>query len=164
MLRAFSLFVFLMLIWLALSGHYDWLLVGFGIFSCALVVWVARRMDIIDREGHPIHLTWRAPIYWIWLIWEIAKSNRDVIKVILGPKSALTPQVIKVAATQETDIGLVTFANSITLTPGTVSILVNRDEIEVHALTKGTAAGLMTGAMNSHVCRMEGSGRMRGES
>lgn len=161
LLRSLSLFVFLLAVWLLLSGHYDMLIVGFGLVSCLAVVLIARRMDIVDREGHPIHLTWRAPIYWLWLLWEIAKSNLAVVRAILGPRAALHPRVIRVEASQESDIGLVTFANSITLTPGTVSILVNRDWIDVHALTQETADGLMTGEMNRMVCRMEGTGAQR---
>ena len=157
------MFLFLMAVWLLLSGHYDLLIVGFGVVSCLAVVLIARRMDIVDREGHPVHLTWRAPLYWVWLAWEIAKSNWVVIKVILGPRSSLHPQVIRADASQETDVGLVAFANSITLTPGTVSILVNRNWIDVHALTKDTADGLMTGDMNRRVCQMEGTGGERGK-
>ncbi len=161
MLRSFSMFMFLLAVWLLLSGHYDMLIVGFGLLSCLGVVLIARRMDIVDREGHPIHLTWRAPLYWLWLGWEIAKSNWAVIKVILGPRNRLQPQVIRATASQETDVGLVTFANSITLTPGTVSVLVNRDWIDVHALTQETADGLMIGDMNQRVCQMEGTGAKR---
>ncbi len=163
MLRSLSMFVLLLAVWLLFSGHYELLTVGFGVASCLFVVLIARRMDIVDREGHPVHLTWRAPLYWLWLAWEIAKSNWVVIKVILGPRANLHPQVIRAEATQETDIGLVTFANSITLTPGTVSLLVNHEWIDVHALTRDAAEGLMTGDMNRRVCRMEGTGRQRGE-
>ena len=164
LLRSLSMFVFLLAVWLLLSGHYDLLIVGFGLLSCLGVVLIARRMDIVDDEGHPVHLTWRAPLYWVWLLWEIAKSNWAVIKAVFAPRSALQPKVIRAAADQKSDVGLVTFANSITLTPGTVSILVHRDWIDVHALTQETADGLMTGDMNRMVCKMEGAGSERQET
>ncbi len=148
--------VALAVVWLLLSGHYDPLIVGLGAASCVLVTWIALRMDVVDREGHPIHLSWRAPIYWSWLLWQIIKSNITVARIILSPSLPISPELVKVEASQSDDLGRVIFANSITLTPGTVTIYVWSSSVEVHALTRETAEDLKTGEMDRRVCGMVG--------
>ena len=156
MAHAVSLMVALAVVWLLLSGHYTPLIVGLGAFSCAFVTWIALRMDVVDREGHPIHLSWRAPFYWSWLLWQIVKSNFAVARIIVSPSLPISPELVKVDASQSDDLGRVIFANSITLTPGTVSIYVWSNSVEVHALTRETADDLRTGEMDRRVCGMVG--------
>ena len=158
LLRAVSLLFILMAVWLLLSGHYDALIIGFGIASVLSVVWIARRMDIVDREGLPVHLSWKAPLYWLWLGWQVLKCNIDVAWRCVAPGPPISPRIVRVKASQTTDLGVVTYANSITLTPGTVSLRVERDHIRVHALTKAAADDLVAGAMDRTVQRLE-SGR-----
>jgi multicomponent Na+:H+ antiporter subunit E len=154
-LHALSLGLALYGLWLLLSGYFVALLLSLGAGSVIAVVWIAHRMDVIDHEGHPIHLTGRAFLYWPWLIVEIVKSNIDVAKVILSAKMPINPTVIEVKATQETELGQVIYANSITLTPGTVTIAIDRDIMSVHALTRDAAQGLQTGDMDRRVTAME---------
>lgn len=156
MLHTISLSVVLFIIWLLLSGHYEPLLLSLGALSCAFVAWIAHRMDVVDREGHPIHLSWRVLIYWPWLIWQIVISNIAIARIILDPKLPIDPSLIKVRASQADDLGKVIYANSITLTPGTVSIDVRGSQIEVHALTTAMAEGVKTGDMDRRVTKMEG--------
>jgi len=158
LVRAVSLSVVLYVLWLLLSGHYEPLLLVLGAVSCVFVAWIAYRMDVADREGHPIHLTWRSLVYWPWLFWEIVKANLEVARLILAPRLAISPTVIKVKASQPDELGHVIYANSITLTPGTVSIDVRDATIEVHAITREMAEGLQTGEMDRRVTRMEGAG------
>ena len=155
MLHALSLGVALYCLWLLLSGYFQALLLSLGGVSVIAIVWIAHRMDVIDHEGHPIHLTARAFLYWPWLVVEIIKSNIDVAKVIIRRKMPISPSVIEVKATQGTELGQVIFANSITLTPGTVTIAIDRDIVSVHALTREAAAGLQTGDMDRRVTAME---------
>ena len=152
-----SAIVVLFVFWLLLSGFFEPFLLVAGIGSAVAVVWLAHRMDVIDHEGHPIHLGWRALTYWPWLFKEIAKSAWDVAKIIVHPRLPVSPQIVRVKATQRTTVGLVTYANSITLTPGTVSVEVAGDTIVVHALTREGAASLAEGAMDRRVTRFEGS-------
>jgi multicomponent Na+:H+ antiporter subunit E len=158
LVRAVSLSVVLYILWLLLSGHYEPLLLILGAVSCIFVAWIAYRMDVADREGHPIHLTWRSLVYWPWLFSEIVKANLEVARLILSPRLAISPTVIKVKASQPDELGHVIYANSITLTPGTVSIDVRESAIEVHAITREMAEGLQTGEMDRRVTRMEGVG------
>lgn len=147
--------LFLSLLWLALSGHYTALLLCFGAASVTLVVWLSVRMDLVDHEGHPLHLTHRMPLYWLWLGRQIALANWRMVKLILSPRLEISPTIVDVPAHEKTDLGQVIFANSITLTPGTVSVGIEEGVITVHALTRGGAAGLEGGEMDRRVCALE---------
>ena len=156
LIHALSIGALLFGIWLLLSGIYTPFLVSLGILSCAAVVWVTIRMDIVDHEGHPLHLTWRALGYWGWLVIEIIKANVDVVKFVLSPTLKISPTMVRVRASQETDLGKVIYANSITLTPGTISVDVANNEILVHALSETGAQDLLRGEMDRKVSKMAG--------
>ncbi|MDP1633827.1 MAG: Na+/H+ antiporter subunit E [Gallionellaceae bacterium] len=156
MLYAVSATLALFSFWLVLSGFFTAFLVGAGAASALAVVAFSRRMDVIDREGHPIHLSWRALTYWPWLIKEIVKSAWDVSKIILNPRLPVSPTLVRIKPTQRTPEGLVAHANSITLTPGTISVEVGADEFLVHAVTREGAAGVESGDMDRRVTRFEG--------
>jgi multicomponent Na+:H+ antiporter subunit E len=157
--HALSLGAVLFVAWLLLSGHYTLFITGLGVGSCALVVLVTLRMDVADREGHPIHLTWRGLTYWPWLMVEIIKANIDVAKLIVAPNMPITPTLLRVKASQTSDLGQVIYANSITLTPGTISVDVANGEILVHALSRDGADALVEGEMDRRVTRMVGEDR-----
>lgn len=142
--------------WLLLSGYFTAFLMTAGAASAIAVVALAHRMEIVDHESHPIHLGWRALTYWPWLIVEIAKSAWDVSKIIINPRLPISPTLIRVKTSQKTEVGVVVYANSITLTPGTISVDVGHGEILVHALTREGAAGLQSGEMDKRVTVFEG--------
>ena len=142
--------------WLVLSGHFTLTLMIIGAVSSVAVVALASRMAVLDREGHPIYLLVRATWYWPWLIWQIIKSGIDVSKIILSPSLPISPTMINVTASQKSVVGLVTYANSITLTPGTVSVEVEENEITVHAITRDGAMDVAGGDMDRKVTRFEG--------
>jgi multicomponent Na+:H+ antiporter subunit E len=155
--HAASLTVVLALLWLLLSGHYtDPLLLGLGAASVVAVVLIARRMDVVDREGHPVHLILRALVYWPWLVKEIVLANIDVAKAILG--NSIEPRVFEVTASQKSDLGRVIYANSITLTPGTVTVALEKEKLGVHALTRAGKEGVESGEMDRRVSKFEGAG------
>lgn len=146
----------LAVIWFLLSGHTESLILALGAASVAGVTWLALRMDLADKEGHPVHLTLRAPFFWVWLLWEIVKANLRVISIILDPKLPISPRIFSVPVSQKSDIGRVLYANSITLTPGTISLEVTKNEISVHALTRAGEEGLRDGKMDRLVSAVEG--------
>ena len=156
MLHAAGVFLALSAFWLLLSGMFTPFLLAAGA-GCALAVLAfARRMDVIDREGHPIHLGWRALFsYWPWLIKEIAKSSWDVSRRILDPRLPISPTLARFRPSQKSELGLVIHANSITLTPGTVAVEVEAGEFLVHALTREGAAGLAGSEMDRRVAALE---------
>jgi len=136
------------LFWLVLSGHTETLLVVLGMFSTMLSVYLAKRMNIIDHEGYPFRLGFRLLRYYFYLGNEILKANAEVIKIILTPGGVdINPQVITLPTIKKTALGKVIYANSITLTPGTVTLELLDDEIKVYALSKEGVDGLQTGDM-----------------
>lgn len=145
-------------VWLLWSGHYTGLLLSLGAVSCLIVLVISARMNIIDREGMPLELPLRLVLYLPWLFWEIAKANFQVAALILNPRLPISPRLIKVRASQAGEVARVIYANSITLTPGTVSIETEGDVITVHALTAAAAEGVQSGEMDRRVKRLEGGG------
>lgn len=147
---AFSYGVLLFLFWLLLSGHFEPLLLGLGLASVLLTIFLMKRMNVIDHESYPLHLSSRLPAFLVYIFREIVYANIDVLKRIVtaGGKS-ISPQLIEVPLPQKTDLGRVIYANAITLTPGTVSVELTNDKVIVHALTKEAAAELSTGNMAS---------------
>lgn len=152
MLHALGSGLFLGGLWLLLSGYFEAWLLWLALASVVSVVFIAHRMDVTDHEGFPLHLGTRALIYFPWLALEIVKSNLDVAKAILSNR--INPQVIHVKATQDSELGRTIYANSITLTPGTVTIGLEDDGLEVHALLDETAAGVLSGDMDRRVTAM----------
>lgn len=156
MKRSLILFVHLMLVWLLLSGHYNATLIIYGALSSLGVVWLVARLGILDKEALPIHLGFRVFFYLPWLFKEIVLSNLAVAKVILTPRLPIHPRLLRIAVSQKTQVGQVIYANSITLTPGTVTLDVRNGEFLVHALTLASAEGLLSGEMDRRVARLEG--------
>jgi len=116
--------------------------------SVGLTVYLAHRMNILDYESFPIHLLSRFPVFFAYILWEILKSNIDVLKRILNSdKNAVSPRLIELPLPQKTDLGRVIYANSITLTPGTVSVGLTQKSVIVHALAEGMDDDLATGEM-----------------
>ena len=156
MRHALSLFVGLYGLWLALSGHYTPFLLAIGAACTAFAVAVAVRMDVVDHEGHPVHLGYRLPLYWGWLAIQVLISAVRVSRLVLSPRPDIDPVLETVPSSQRTDLGRVIYANSITLTPGTLSATVTTDGIEVHALTRRGMDELKAGDMDRRVSAVEG--------
>jgi multicomponent Na+:H+ antiporter subunit E len=148
--------VVLYVFWLLLSGFFTPFLMTVGAAVAIGVVLLARRMEVVDHEGHPFQLSWRLIGYWPWLFKEITKSAWDVSKIIVSPRLPVSPTLVRVPTSQKSTVGVVTYANSITLTPGTISVEVSKDEILVHALTREGADSLLEGEMDRRVTRFEG--------
>jgi len=155
-IRSFSLFFFLYLFWLLLSGYFTPFLMISGAGCALAVTWFAQRMNVIDAEGHPIQLGARALVYWVWLFKEIIKSAWDVSKIIVNPKLPISPTMVRFKPSQKTEVGLVLHANSITLTPGTITIEANADEFFFHGLTRATAMAAVNSEMDQRVSACEG--------
>lgn len=134
MRNLFILTAALITCWLTLSGYFKPMLLGLGGISIGFVLWMCKRMDIIDTETVPYAMAPRSLLYFRWLFKEIVKANIQVITAVLRPDMEVTPTLVRVPMPQKTDLGKVMFANSITLTPGTVSVNVDGDDILVHAL------------------------------
>ncbi len=152
-----GLFLSLFGIWLLWSGIYNSLLISLGGISCIFVAFVAVRLEVNDNEGSVIGLAFGMIAYLPWLMWAIAKANVDVTARILSPRLRINPKLVEIESGQKTVLGQVIYANSITLTPGTVSVDVGEGRILVHALTSESAEDLQTGEMDRKVTGLEGS-------
>ena len=144
--------IFLAGLWLALSGYLLGWLLALGAASIALAVWIVHRMEVVDREAFPIHLTSKVLTYYPWLFKEIVVSNIVVAKAIISGR--IQPEVFTVDASQDSELGLVVYANSITLTPGTITTGVDDNRVTVHALLTETADGVRAGDMDRRIAKM----------
>ena len=151
--------VALAVVWLLWSNHWEPLLLSLGAASVLVVVYLVHRMRLLDDEGsvvrqvRPIRLI----LYWPWLAGEVVKANLHVAARVLQRRISIEPRMIEVPADQKSALGKVIYANSITLTPGTISVDVDEEKntILVHALTQATARDLLTGTMARRVQSLE---------
>ncbi len=155
-LHSVSLFFFLYLFWLLLSGFFTAFLMSAGVGSALAVVWFARRMDGPQPPGARVHVGLRAFTYGPWLLKEIAKSAWTVSRIVLDPRLPISPTLVRFKPSQQTETGLVLHANSITLTPGTITIEADAGEFLVHGLTRDAALGAVDSEMDRRVAAGEG--------
>lgn len=166
MLRHIVLFLVLLGFWILLSGQVDvtdghqrYLLIC-GLASAAIGTALAARIGFLFDEGNVARIIMRQPPYLLWLLKQILISNIDVARRVWSrhPTKNIHPRFLRVKYETESDLATVIYANSITMTPGTVTVLVDTEkkEVLVHALTVESAAGLS--AMHERVKTLEGKG------
>jgi len=160
MLRTLLTALTLFALWLLMSGIYNPLIIGLGVASSVIAVITMRRMDnAADAQRMQIHLKPIATLrYWAWLMIEIAKSNWMVTKIILSPDMQMNRHLFKVPYTQKTDLGQTIFANSITLTPGTISVEVEDGTFWVHAVSYASDTMGALAEMDAKVTAIESVG------
>jgi multicomponent Na+:H+ antiporter subunit E len=144
--------VLLMGAWLILSGHYDLLHLLYGAGSVALVLWLGQRLHrepLADAAGESSIRVGRLLLYLPWLLWQIIASGAYVAKVVLSPRLDIRPRILRFRSEQPGVMPKVILGNSITLTPGTLTLDIRGSEFTIHALTEATAAGLASGAMQA---------------
>jgi multicomponent Na+:H+ antiporter subunit E len=152
--RMIALFTLLVAAWLLWSGIFKPLLLGLGVFSCLLTIYVTHRMGYFDTDVFALRFRRRLLGYWLWLAKEVVKSSLDVARVVVNPKLPISPQVVKIKASCEHPVDQAILANSITLTPGTLALDVHNGAITVHTLTKAGADDLMKGDMDRRVAAL----------
>jgi multicomponent Na+:H+ antiporter subunit E len=146
-------------LWLLLSGYFhNPMLLGFGAASVILCIYLAARAGVLDSEGVPTGLMPGVFIYWWWLMVEIGKANFIVARQALAVEPKLSPKLMKIVSPTKTNAGLATFANSITLTPGTVTVDLEPGYMVVHALTEGLADEAAIADMGRRVAALERGG------
>lgn len=129
----------LAVLWFVLSGETAPLFLALGALSVAASLWLAMRLGILDRNASPYHRALQHLVYVGWLMVEVVKANISVILTVLGPRNAIDPAIVRVRTSARTDLGRALFANSITLTPGTVTLDLDGDKVVVHALVRESA-------------------------
>ncbi|MGN7612854.1 Na+/H+ antiporter subunit E [Magnetococcales bacterium HHB-1] len=151
----FSLTLFLFGFWLILSGHYELFFVSCGLITAIAVTWLNIRKFGRSIEGSPLHVL-RVFIFFIpWLLLELLKSNIAVAKIILKKEMPISPSMVPIKVTQRSDLGQAIHANSITLTPGTVTCEAENNVFLVHCLAEEFVEGLHEGEMDRRVTAID---------
>lgn len=154
MQRKLLLLVALAAAWLLWSGIYKPLLLGLGALSCIIVFVVIDRMGYFDNKLFALRTNFRLFGYWGWLGKEVIKSSIDVARIVIDPKLPISPTVVEIKATASHPVDQVIFGNSITLTPGTLTLDLHQGVLQVHALTEAGARELMAGEMDRRVAQL----------
>lgn len=151
----------LFLFWVVLSGKFDAAHLGAGAVTAAVLAVAAGRLLQLSPAIGAADDTVFAAVRWtrvarylVWLAWEVVISAVQVAWVVLQPRMPIAPRLLRFRANLPHTLARLTLANSITLTPGTVTLEVDSDEFVVHALTPGSAASLETGAMRRRVAEL----------
>lgn len=155
MRHTLSLSLTLTTFWVLMSGHSSVLMLFLGAVSITCVLYIAHRMDVVDHESQPIHLSGKVFGYFLWLFKELVVANIAVVKSIWLGNASISPVLVTIKSNQVTDIGKVIYANSITMTPGTVTVDIVGDRLTVHALFQHNVEVLNTGDMDRRVCDLE---------
>lgn len=147
--------VLLAAFWLLLSGHYTPLLLTLGACSVAFVCWLTHRAGLSEHRESALRFALRMPLYALWLGKEVLASAAKVVRLAWSPRIDLDPQVGTTRATDMSVLAEVTYANSITITPGTLSMQLRDDDITVHSLDRADIDDLNGGRMLHRVRRLE---------
>ncbi|MDA8020696.1 MAG: Na+/H+ antiporter subunit E [Thermoanaerobaculia bacterium] len=163
-------FLAVSVLWLLWSGPLTFhhaLLWGLGPASALLVVWLCDRLGLVTDETLPLELTFRTLGYVPWLAMQVVSASLVVLKHAWWPGAEISPKTARIDSTTLSDVGIVSYANSITLTPGTLSLEAESAEdgvtasILVHSLTAAGLDDLRSGAMDARIVRVEGPLRGR---
>ena len=151
-------FIILFVNWVIWSGLFDAFHLSLGVISCLLVTLMSSNLLFKRKEFKAGDLleALRLIVYIPWLLYQIILSNIHVAKIVLKPDMPIDPEVIRYKTKLKKDISIVTFANSIILTPGTITADIIDDELYVHCLDKKVAEDLMTGEMEDRVAHVFG--------
>ncbi len=152
--QSLGAFIVLMISWLLWSGIYKPLLIGLGVFSCLLSLWLARRTGFF-RHAISLRSLLRLPALWWWVLKEVVKSSIEVARIVLSPSLPIQPELVELTTSEKTDSGKVILGNTITLAPGTVTIDVDEDRLLVHCLTTNSAASLRSREAEHRVAQLD---------
>jgi multicomponent Na+:H+ antiporter subunit E len=167
-LKSIIQFVLLMVVWLLLSGHYDFTHVFMGVISVAIVMalhWRLRKYYFFQEELKeaeaqrkglvPVQLRFLRLLYYLpWLILQIVIASLQVAYVVLRPKMPIDPSIIKFKTNLPNASAKVILGNSITLTPGTITVGLDDDEFIVHAIMDASSSGILDGSLPGEVAKL----------
>ena len=153
LITAIAMFIF----WILLSGEFTFILITSGVVASLIVAYLSHdifvgKADLKTETGR----VFKFIVYIPWLLWEIILANVEIAYLVLNPKPLVDPQLVRFKNDLKTDLGIVTLAHSITLTPGTVTVEANREEFIIHAIWQKSAEGIIGGEMQRKVKKIEG--------
>jgi multicomponent Na+:H+ antiporter subunit E len=134
------------IMWVVFSGKFDPFHLTLGVISSLIVAFMSTDLLITSTKIRSIPVLWgRFILYFPWLLWQIVLANIHVLKLVFDPKmmEKINPQMVHFKSRLNNDMALVTFANSITLTPGTITVSLSLyGDFAVHAIDDDCAASL----------------------
>ena len=153
LITAIAMFSF----WILLSGEFTFVLITSGIVASLIVAYLSHdifigKPDIKVETGRVLKFIKYLP----WLVWKVILANFEIAYLVLHPKMLIDPQIVRFKTDLKTDLGIVTLANSITLTPGTITVEANKEEFVIHAIWQKSAEGIIDGEMQRKVKEIEG--------
>ncbi len=153
LITTIAMFIF----WILLSGEFTFILITSGVISSLIVAYLSHdifigKADLKTETGRVLKFI----VYVPWLMWEIALANVEIAYLVLSPKPLVDPQIVRFRNDLKTDLGIVTLAHSITLTPGTVTVEANKEEFVIHAIWQKSADDIIGGEMQRKVKKIEG--------
>ena len=154
-----AIFFLLFLNWIILSGKFDVFHLGLGVISCLVVAWLSQDLLFKDRSKklkERVREAWAFLRYLPWITWEVVKANLHVLKLAMTPKGyeEMAPRVVTIETYLKTDFAKFVFANSITLTPGTITMLIRGDVVHVHTMSQFLEDDLLEGAIERKVAEV----------
>ncbi len=152
------IFVLLLITWVVLSGQFDAFHLALGLISCALVTWMSSDLLFRNRQDsiwERVHEGWKLAWYFLWMLGQIFLANIAILKLSLSPNAMeqVNPSIVHFKTKLKSDFAKFLLANSITLTPGTVTIKIKGADFYVHAINEAAAAGL-DGEMERRIARI----------
>ena len=153
-IKPLILFLVLISAWLLWSGIYTPLLLVLGAVSCVLTLYVAYRVRYFDHDVFSLFVLPRLPRYWGWLLVEIVKSSITVAYIILQRRMPISPTVVEIESDSSDAVSQVILGNSITLTPGAVTLDIYDGKLLVHCLTVEGAELLTSGEFNKRAAAL----------
>lgn len=149
--------------WMILSGRTETKFIVYGIITAIVTVWLTYPLLLVpNKDGSKRYFVFGVSIpkfimYFFWLMWQLVVANVDVLVATTAQELQIDPKVVRFYFKTDNPMAAVVLANSITLTPGTVTINVTDDGLyEIHALTTGAAAGVLDGSMQKKVADLYG--------
>ena len=149
--------------WMVLSGRTETKFVVYGILTAVVTTWVTYPLLLVpNKDGSKKYYVFgfsvpKMIMYFFWLMWQLVLANIDVLLATTGQELNTDPKVVRFRFKADNPMASVILANSITLTPGTVTMNVTDDGVyEIHALTVGAAAGVLDGGMQKKVADLYG--------
>ena len=137
--------------WLLWSGMFKPLLLGLGALSCLITIYLSQRMHLFDHDVLSLRFASRLLRFWAWLGREIVRSSIDVTRIVLSPRLPISPTVVEFDSQSKHPVDRATLGNSITLTPGTLTLRIDDRHFVVHALTEAGAQDILDGEMDRRV-------------
>lgn len=155
-LQLVLLTIVLAITWLGLSGFFKPLLLSLGAVSVAITLIFAVRIKFFDHVVGMTRMGWRLPAYWFWLLTEIIKSAIQVARIVLSPKLPMNHRLVRITSDTDEELPRVILGNSITLSPGTITIDIDEREVLVHCISEEGAQDMESGELLRRIRKVRG--------